>query len=80
MLLWSAGPIGLVHSRGVCAVHLSVKVPDQACLALPCPALPLQFHIRPSEQRKLDATETQKRLQKRAFKEKIRWILKRKAR
>lgn len=39
-----------------------------------------EFYIKPSEQRILDAKYTEKRLQKRAFREKIRWILKRKAR
>ena len=39
-----------------------------------------QFYSKPSEERKLAGIETAKRLRKRAFKNKIRWILRRKAR
>lgn len=39
-----------------------------------------EYYIKPAEQRKLDALETAKRLRKRSFKEKMRWIMQRKAR
>jgi small subunit ribosomal protein S21 len=39
-----------------------------------------KFYLKPSAQRKLDQTETEKRLRKRAFKDKMRWIMKRGAR
>jgi ribosomal protein S21 len=37
-------------------------------------------HTKPSAQRKLDAAETEKRLQRRAFKRKMRWIMTRQQR